>query len=108
MKHREIISYTFVLVILTSFIIYAQVVGPIVGGNPTGQSHPISEIWINGTTVDWGGVSFKNISNITVSQYINATGGFCIGGNCITSWQQVGGGSVGKVYIFNSSGNYSF
>jgi len=108
---RDFLLYVISVTITTFIIIYAQstqnVVGPIVGGNPTGQYHSISEIWIpSGSIINWGGVSFINISNITVSQYINATGGFCIGRDCITSWQQVEG--IGRIYIFNSSGNYSF
>jgi len=45
-------------------LIYGQV-GPYVGSTtPSSQYHPISEVWINSTTVDWKNLTFINISKI--------------------------------------------
>jgi len=96
---KDYILYIISVTITTFILIYAQgaqnVVGPIVGGNPSGQYHPISEIWIpSGSIINWGGVSFTNISNLTVSQHINVSGSLCIKGNCITSWGDISGKTI--------------
>jgi len=74
------IFWLFIIIVLISVYVYSQVW--------------IYNIRITSTNVDWGGVSFTNISNITVSQYVNAIGGLCIRGNCITSWANVSGKTV--------------
>ncbi|RIB35140.1 MAG: hypothetical protein BXU00_02990 [Candidatus Nanoclepta minutus] len=108
---RDYLLYIISVTITTLILIYAQgsqnVIGPIVGGNPNGQYHPISEIWIpSGSIINWGGVSFTNISNLTVSQYVNVSGGFCIKGDCISSWSNVSGGKTIPQAIKDKDLNY--
>jgi len=98
---RDIVLYVVSLILVGFAFIYAQnVVGPTVGGNPNGQYHPISEIWIpSGSIINWGGVSFMNITNLTVLQYVKASG-FCIGNSCITSWEDIGYGGPIAMYLY--------
>jgi len=109
---RDYLLYVISVALTTLILIYAQssqVVSPLIVNNPTGQYHSISEIWIPpGSIIDWGGISFRNISNLSVLQYIVASQGICIGVDCITSWASVGGGNITPLPDIIKNKNYSY
>ncbi|RDD52172.1 hypothetical protein BA065_03070, partial [Nanoarchaeota archaeon NZ13-N] len=63
-------------------------------GAPTGQYHPLSEIWINSTIVDWKNLNFTNIYKIGIrtpspTEALDVFGNIKSSGSLIGSYLQV-------------------
>ncbi len=93
MKYKIIIAFS--LLIPLAGIIYAQQVSPYVSTTPpTGQYHPLSEIWINESTVNWKGLAFVNISKVGIgtlapTQALDVIGNIQASGSLIGAYLKI-------------------
>jgi len=91
--------YLILFLILFSFLgialMYGQVESPYVSSTPPpGQYHPLSELWINSTEVNWQGLTFINISKIGIGTLapqnaLDVVGNIWSSGSLMGSYLQV-------------------
>jgi len=68
------------------FVHAISIIGP--SESPKGQYHPISEIWVSESILNWKGVSFENINNLYIK------GKLGIGTSSPTTKLHISGGGI--------------
>lgn len=67
MNKITILLSIFISIVFLAVTVFGTISPYVSSTPPLGQYHPLNEIWINDTNIDWLGVNFLNLSLITAN-----------------------------------------